>query len=416
MEQKHKTHKIHKTIVINDGFVEPILKDEDYIFGAERSIKNKLGADVVINPSGQWDEWLPSEEIQIKSFETFSCVAFGSTSQIETHEKKVFGGSPNYSDRFLVTLANIVPPGIDPQVIYELIRNKGLVNEIDHPWSDDIKTIEQYKSPIPTSLIEKAKEFLKKYVFKHEYLPRQFNGLISDETLKEALKYSPLAVAVQAWNWDGEKYIRRGEDTHWVVLYGWNEDGTWKIWDSYSPFKKRLAKDFGFKWAKRIWLYRNLDETTRRSILQILQDITARLLDILFQVNKIAEKDEKDDKESTPPPPVPPRVSRIRDWADAIELFESAPEEWNNPGAIRGKDGKFLKFATYEQGYNYLCDYLTRACTGKHPAYPAGGETSLLLFTHIYAPSNDGNNPDAYAEFVAGRLKVATAIRIKELL
>ena len=126
--------------------------------------------------------------------------------------------------------------------------------------------------------------------------------------------------------------------------------------------------------------------------------------------------------EKIPPPqidtliPFPVHVSKIPAWADAIEIMENAPVAWCNPGAIRGKDGQFLKFKTYQEGRVYLEDYLVRCCTGRHPAYPDGGDTTLIEFQNIYSPSYDGNNPRAYANFVANKLGVSIAIKIKELL
>lgn len=117
---------------------------------------------------------------------------------------------------------------------------------------------------------------------------------------------------------------------------------------------------------------------------------------------------------ATPQPQPESLKSKLLDWAHAIEAFENSPKAWCNPGAIRGKDGKFLIFRTYQEGFDYLCDYLTRAATGKHPAYKP--EFTLLRFTETYAPSADRNHPDLYAAFVAKRLGVTVAEKIKNLI
>lgn len=110
------------------------------------------------------------------------------------------------------------------------------------------------------------------------------------------------------------------------------------------------------------------------------------------------------------------RGSLLIQWAKAIEQFENFSVAYHNPGAIRGVDGKFLKFATHEDGFNYLLNYLTRVATGKHKAYPKGGETTLLEFQSIYSPVLDHNNPQSYAQVVARELGVATDIKIKNLI
>jgi len=89
--------------------------------------------------------------------------------------------------------------------------------------------------------------------------------------------------------------------------------------------------------------------------------------------------------------------------AKAIEKKENYKKyhaEKNNPGMIKGLDGSFLKFPSYEEGFNYLCDYLERACSGKHKAYKP--DFTVLKFFEIYAPSYDRNDPYQYAKDVVG--------------
>lgn len=87
--------------------------------------------------------------------------------------------------------------------------------------------------------------------------------------------------------------------------------------------------------------------------------------------------------------------------AKAIERKENAPKEWNNPGAIRGLSGHFLKFTSYQQGFDYLCDYLRRAITGKHSAYLKYGKNMTVnQFFQTYAPALDGNDPLLYTKNV----------------
>ena len=113
-----------------------------------------------------------------------------------------------------------------------------------------------------------------------------------------------------------------------------------------------------------------------------------------------------------PEPSTTPFSPTIVKWASAIEIMENSPKEWNNPGAIKNYNGEFIKFSSHQIGFDYLCDYLTRACTGKHLAYPKGGETTLIEFQKIYSPSNDGNNPLNYATFVAGKLGITIETKI----
>lgn len=125
-------------------------------------------------------------------------------------------------------------------------------------------------------------------------------------------------------------------------------------------------------------------------------------------------------------------------WAKAIQEkegfirpgvagFPRGSRSWrnNNPGNIRytglfinlakGKDDKnFCVFETYEAGLNALCLLLKRAATGLSTIYRP--EHSLLRFYEIYAPKSDGNDPVAYAKYVADRIGVDVETPIKKLL
>lgn len=85
--------------------------------------------------------------------------------------------------------------------------------------------------------------------------------------------------------------------------------------------------------------------------------------------------------------------------AKAIEKKENYRKyhaDTNNPGMIRSVNGPFLKFTTYEEGFEYLCDYLKRACSGKHSAYRP--DMTIKQFFYVYAPIEDRNDPDKYAQ------------------
>ena len=273
---------------IDDGYIEPVIKPEDYIYGAGQV------PDEIIQSDGQWDNFLPNEEIQVKNFETFGCTVFNANNQIETQERRLYGLKPNYSDRALYIQVGIAPPGTDPQRVYESIRNQGLVNEEDMPW-ENLKSLEEYNQPkpLPKNLIDKALSWLFNYVFKHEYLPWT-SDWIDKEVMKEVLKRSVLAVPVQAWAQKGDRYIRIGQDTHWTTIYGYVEGAYWKCFDSYPPFQKKLDWDFGFKYAKRIYLRKKTEkekETELKAKLTILHKIVEALkkLIAIFQKKKVEE-------------------------------------------------------------------------------------------------------------------------------
>src|SRR3990167_8477175 len=168
------------TIELNTGFVEPVIKPEDYITGTERSIEVTLGqVEPILRSNGQWDDIQLPQESQQRNFDTFGCTVFNSTNQLEIQDRVVNNKQSNYSDRFLYNLIEIVPPGADPNLVYEAIRTKGLVSEEDYGWGMDIDSLEKYATPrpLPQYILDTAKEWLKTNILKHEYLPRGFDGL-----------------------------------------------------------------------------------------------------------------------------------------------------------------------------------------------------------------------------------------------
>ncbi len=111
------------------------------------------------------------------------------------------------------------------------------------------------------------------------------------------------------------------------------------------------------------------------------------------------------------------KTSYIDEWCEAIKQMEGAKPERNNPGNLRYvgqkyavNDRGFCKFDTYQHGYDALKNLLLRACTGKSTYY--NPEMTLVDFYKVYAPSNDGNDPVHYAQFVADKLGLPVETKI----
>lgn len=86
-----------------------------------------------------------------------------------------------------------------------------------------------------------------------------------------------------------------------------------------------------------------------------------------------------------------PKIDKLRLFCLAHQKFESyAPGttsfKLSNPGNLKNRDGSWQTFPTYEAGFAALEDYVRRVATGKHPAYPKGGNTSIKEYVSIYAP------------------------------
>lgn len=394
---------------------------------------------IILQENGQWDKFLPCYEPQYNEFfDSFGCTIWGSLNGIEIMEKRLTGIEKNYAERFNYILAKVKPPGADPHEVLESIRERGVIADSLLPMTSTM-SFQEFLRPNPMT-----KEFLDEgmkfpYEVKHQYLWPVGKTLTPEERkkiLKEYLQYSVILLSVTAWfqNVKGT-YIDEGErNTHWCVLIGWNEKGDtwydpnlpegWKIFDSYEQSVKMVDFELHhFEIAKRIYLVLN-NHLPQMSIIGKILELIGKVLTLDFAFLK-AQQSVSEPKPTVVPsepvkpsvePPVAPKQSLLEPWAKAIEQFENAPKFWNNPGAIRGLDGKFLKFRNYEEGFEYLKDYLVRAATGKHRAYPKGGETTLIEFQNVYAPAADNNDPHNYASFIANKLAVSLEEKIKNLI
>lgn len=119
-----------------------------------------------------------------------------------------------------------------------------------------------------------------------------------------------------------------------------------------------------------------------------------------------------------PPPPVP--VDRVKLCALAQQEFEgyypgSPAYKNNNPGNLRSVQGPFLVFPTYEAGFEALEAYIRRVAQGNHHAYPKGGDTTIMEYTHIYT-SDPEPSATNYAKHISAKVGLSTNTPMKALL
>ena len=119
---------------------------------------------------------------------------------------------------------------------------------------------------------------------------------------------------------------------------------------------------------------------------------------------------------------------RIEIWAEAIKLSEGfflGSKSWRsfNPGNLKnagqpgviGADATGIaKFETYEAGWTALLRQLEISVTGKSKAYTP--DMTLKDFTKKYTDLKDGKEIDNYLANITKRLKVSSAIKIKEIV
>lgn len=113
-------------------------------------------------------------------------------------------------------------------------------------------------------------------------------------------------------------------------------------------------------------------------------------------------------------------MSKLVQFAKAIEECEKMDRSYNNPGALRwskfqaGKRNGFAYFKNYEDGWNALLFQLQIACDGRSKIYRS--DMTLMQFFRIYSPKFDSNNSDEYAKKVADKLRITINTKIKELI
>ncbi len=260
-----------------DSFIYPVVTEQDYVLGAERSAPFE-----VINPSGDWRPYLPIPEVQRKDgFDSNSCTSFGTLNIIETLENFQRNLTPNYSERFSAIMGGQKRNGADPHNILEGIRSYGVLDEDILPFKSGMP-FEEYMSmgERSSSLIKEAKTWEESNVFKHEYI---YTGSISlaekKRLLTEALKRSPVGVSVYAWQKRGDVYVKpKGQrDTHWCVLVA-IEDGKPIVFDSYAPHLKTLSWEH-FDVAKGVYL--KYEPNKQKKILSIFTPLIETIKELI---------------------------------------------------------------------------------------------------------------------------------------
>lgn len=316
------------------GFIEPKIEEQEeqgaYFLGASPVPQNPI-----LEDDADWEESLPKEEEQnLFGIETFNCTGFNTTSQIETYEKRAFNEDNNYSDRWVGIIAGTDPTrgGNDPQLIYEAIRKYGLIPEEMLPFTSDIKNAQEYFSfngGDKEACYKAGQEWLKRKKFMHEWVFKPNDSAeVKLRAVQTAYKYSPLAIAVSAWNKDARGlYVALGNPNHWTGSYGLQQT-FYKVSDSYDPFRKLVDQEL--KWCKRIHIEKILTrpeiEKNNGILRAIINVIKAFFLDPQ-QAQEATKAIEENIIPIEPPKPVvAPVVERLNEYS-FVDTSKDLPKE-----------------------------------------------------------------------------------------
>ena len=231
------------------GFVPSVISSDQYVLGGGQLPK------IVLKEDGNYDDYLPQYEPQFnENYDSSGCTVFGTQNAIETILKFLTGAEYNFSERYNYILAGIRPPGADPHYVAEIIRKYGVIEDY---WLPFTSSFDEFLKPDPMTLDLLAKGQAFPFEIFHEWVwtsPQTREQRM--EKIKECLRYGLLCGSVTAWVYDDETetFIDNGiPNTHWCVLYGWNDKG-WKIFDSYNQSRKILSYDHNIQMAERYYL------------------------------------------------------------------------------------------------------------------------------------------------------------------
>lgn len=222
-----------------------------------------------VNPSGDWGPYLPTDERQSgKFFDSMACVSFSALNVIETQinyflannmlsfstktQLSLMGfidpnGKFNGSDRFLAKASGTTSAGNYLNVVAETIRKQGIAPERDWTWDLDTFTWELFYAGIPTSVSEKAKQFLNLFDIQYEW--------VYDMDDAKHLKQAPLQIAIVTcggWNNPPVAWCNVQGANHAVMMYKQAAGGERVIYDHYVPYIKQLNLDYGIPYRMKI--------------------------------------------------------------------------------------------------------------------------------------------------------------------
>lgn len=177
----------------------------------------------VLNESGDWTQYLPPGEWQrINALDVMACVSFSALNVLETLYFFLTGTQRNFSDRFTARMSGTTSDGNWLWKVGDSIRKDGLVDEIDWAWTNSIVDWDTYYANPPMDVINKAKEFLKEWEVKYEFID------FSRDSLIYHLKQSPIQVVFP----------------NHAVMNFFTADQVYKYFDSYAPFIKDRSDGF----------------------------------------------------------------------------------------------------------------------------------------------------------------------------
>jgi hypothetical protein len=259
--------------------------------------RNYAGVFPVINPSGDWTDFLtPFESQSQNNVEPSSCFIEAQQSCIAILLEYVFGiKDSNFSSRFNALLSDGTEQGGDPIKGAKSFKKDGLISQELMDWKgvENWQDFHSWTGVDKNKCIEAGKNFLREYDLTYKIIVERDIPLKTKYVLlKEALKTSPVAISVYAWvERDGKYYKPEGmRDTHLTtaIVLKVTDNNEIIVKDTYEPFIKTLEKDTDFEFAIG-WSVKKKDPLAiHKSYLEILKGVVKLLYEYIAFVKKTA--------------------------------------------------------------------------------------------------------------------------------
>lgn len=260
----------------SDGFLPDEIDERDDIFGSSTRYKWKI-----VKPNSDWTKeanQIVAESQKSNRLETMNCVINAVLNAMEMLCMAKYGELNNWSERYVGKMAGTTRQGNTPRNAFNAIRKNGVVNEEDWSWKRDKFCWNDYYAPIPKNILEKGKAWLNSWELGYDAI------YCSKQSLIEALKYSPVPIAVYAWYFKNGKYYSIARQNHYCVLINRSQV---LVYDSYQPYIKDLDENFKFAYAKRIWLEKKPDTLKNEKFdLELIAKLLQNGIKYLMRVHK----------------------------------------------------------------------------------------------------------------------------------
>ncbi len=122
----------------NHGYIKSPYDETNYALGSGKVEEE------IINLDADYSDSLPTNESQVRKFDTSNCTGEGETNILETQYKHRYKEERNFSARQLGIDAGTFPPGNDPHTVANAARKYGLVPEELSPFSDDLENVNSH--------------------------------------------------------------------------------------------------------------------------------------------------------------------------------------------------------------------------------------------------------------------------------